>query len=602
MQSPVISSSNARRNHLRLAAVRALASLLLACAAGTAVADQPVSCAAWAPEGAVAALTIHDGVARVGVLRESRVLASFLDSSAYEHLAATPGFLKAQGGMLLLAGSVGIEPWKIAAQVLGKEALLAIYPAPADAKPTVLLVVRVDDRAAASRIFDVVLNMSGATAGGQPAAGRSREVDGIRGYELNKEAFVALAGDYVLFCNRGEFLQRVIESRGKAAGKLDRSPGYLETSKAAQADAIATMFVDVASLRRQMGASWRTKMDNFVGSLLLGGVVGALETAESAAGSLAIEGDALVLRAETRGAAADAPASRVFRAGPSEARDWGRLELPELIGQISLSREWAEFWEQRERLLDAEGLRGLTEFANILTTIMGNLDFSTELLPELSPTMRLIAARQELSGDKPTPELPGLALVLQLKHPEKLAARLESAAMMAMSIINVDMGQKMQPQYQMSMETHGGTRMVVARFPESAEPGLRGVRYNFEPCVCTVADRFIVCTSRRMMERIIDAQARLPEAGAAASRPACGDDVLTLDLAAVVRLLDANRPLLVKNRMLEEDLPEAQAAADVGMFLDIAQALRRLTIRIGPATGGLALSARLEYGEMGRAP
>jgi len=228
-------------------------------------------------------------------------------------------------------------------------------------------------------------------------------------------------------------------------------------------------------------------------------------------------------------------------------------------------------------LLSPDGLRDLLSFASTLTTLMGGLDFSSELLPELQPTLRLLAAAQTWERSAPTPQLPGFALLLHLKDPARLTPKLENAALMTLSIINVDAGQKMRPQYQMQVDNYRGTRLVTARFPDELGPGPRGIVHNFEPSMAAVGDRFVIATSRKMLVGLIDAYEQLPLAGPA---PQAEADALWINMPELCRVLDANHELLVTNRMLEEDLERAAAERQVRILLDGLRTLGRLELGV----------------------
>jgi hypothetical protein len=210
-----------------------------------------------------------------------------------------------------------------------------------------------------------------------------------------------------------------------------------------------------------------------------------------------------------------------------------------------------------------------------------------------------LAARQKFAGPPPTPELPGFALLLHLKDAAKLAPKLENAALMTMSFINVDRGQKMQPQYNIGLDMHGKQRMVTAAFPEDVEPGPRGVRYNLEPAVSVVGDRLLICTSRKMAEDVIDALAKLPEAAGAAAEsagaaPESAADVVRVDLAALREAFEVNREVFIANRMLEADLERAAAVEQVDAFLQAAKLLSDFELKLQRDKDGLSIRARLE--------
>ncbi len=324
---------------------------------------------------------------------------------------------------------------------------------------------------------------------------------------------------------------------------------------------------------------------------MIGGWVEAFRAAEAAAVWLETSDKSIELSGRLVGGKPAGDPQRAFAVKLGERKDWSRFQVPGQIARLEVSRDWFGLWEARESMLDPNGLRDLASFAGTLTTLMGNLDFSSELLAGLNPKWRLLAARQSFEKDKkPTPELPGFALLLHLKSPDKMAPRLENAALMALSILNVDRGQKMQPQYHMGMDEHQGTKIVTARFLEQTEPGPRGMRHNFEPSFAAVADHFILCSSKQLLEDTIDELKKLPDAAKAAG---AATDTLRINIAALKHVLEANREMFVSNRMIEKDEDRKTAAGYVSMFLEPLEYLKNLSVTITQRQGDVSVSARI---------
>lgn len=632
------------RRRLLACHLAAAALVLAAAAAGAWGQDRPRT-ADLVPGDAFLTVTLREGQSRLNALRESRVFKSYLQSPAFAALEQQSKYLQARGGLYMFAGIAGMDPWNLAGQILGEELTIGIGPrggtappptatragdptrppdsslqpvAPRDAdepavqsadaadvaprgqrgapgagsdKPYVLAVFRPADAQAARRIVSAALTMTGALLDGQPVEGRWRDVDGVRVSSLNPEAFVAELDGFVAFCNHRETLERVIRGRAARAESLAAQPLYRRAAEAVPRGAAAWAYVALEPLRRAAGEDFRRKLDNALAAMLLGGWIDAVRSSEAVVAWAEASEEGVSVSGRLIGARLDEPRLKPFFVRDMDARDWSRLALPGLIGEAGLARDWAGLWDVREELMNADGMRGLLNFANTLTTLMGSLDFSGELLPGLRPTLHLVAARQRFEGDPPTPELPGFALLLHMKDPGKLAPRLENAALMALSILNVDRGQKMQPQYQMELAEHRGTRMLTAKFAEQTEPGPRGTRFNFEPSVAAVGDRFVICTSRRMLEDLIDALPGLPQVDAGAAARAV--DALRIDLGALRDVFEANRELFITNRMLEGDLEREPAARQVGMVLDAARMLKDFSVRLEAGQDEVTFAARL---------
>lgn len=578
------------RPHFTIVAI-ALASAILG-SARSAAADSPSHSSDLVPDNVFAALQFRHGRQAVSSFRQSAFLKTYLAGPMHAALSLKPEFMQLRGGVYMFAGMTGLDPWTLAGHVLGEDVTVAIGPRAAGGEPYVLAVMKADDDGALQRVFNGILGLSGLVVGEQADGSRSKVVSGVRGYELNKGAYIARFDGWVVFCNDGPTLERVIAERATSQGKLSSDKVYARAAKMAPAKAPLWGFVNVRAIRAAAGEKFDKRLNNALGAALLAGWVDAFRSADAAAVWIDADDDAIEISARLLGGKRDGESLHVAADDGDRPTDWTGFHLPGQIARLDLSRDWFGLWEARESMLDPNGLRDLASFAGTVTTLMGNLDFSSEFLAGLRPTWRLFAARQTFAeGRVPTPELPGFALLLHLKSPKEMSARLENAAMMAMSMINLDRGQKMQPQFQMNMDRYNGARILSASFAEQTEPGPRGMRYNFEPAFAAVADHFVLCTSRRMLEHTIDALKALPRKAKAVAGGAA--DSLQIDLSALRQALEANREVFIANRMLEQDEDRATASRQVSIFLDVLKFTKDLSVTISPARGGMEISARI---------
>lgn len=542
------------------------------------------------PGDAIATITLRDGAGQIAALRESAWLNRILESEAFDTLRSDPNFLKAQGALYMAAGMAGLDPWKLVGQAFGREATVALLPDPAGRGPVALVIIEPQDTAVARRLLQAALELSGATAGGKPAVDRSRELGDARAFRLAPTLWVAEIGDRVVFASDGERLAR-LPAPGAGSAGVRAAERFAAATRHVPAEAIAWAFVDLRSLREKNPPQDDGRLDNALGGVLLGALTAVAQRADAGVVWIAPERGALTIRGRLIGGPADGDLIELFQPVSADARDWNQLELPGLISNLTFSRDWTGLWDARDQLLNEKGLRGLAEFAGTLTTLMGSFDFSSELLPGLNPSLQFLAARQQFDGTAPTPELPGFALLLHLRDAEKLGPRFESAMLALVGFLNIDAGQKMQPQYQLGIDQHRNVRVLSARFPRQLDAGPPGFRHNFEPCFASVEDRFVVATSRRLLCDLIDAVEKLPTAGDVARSRAA--DVLEVDLRELGRLLIANQELLIANRMLSEDLPRETAAAQIGLLLEAGRLLDRVRIELSPVRDGYELAATL---------
>src|SRR5207248_1481874 len=142
-------------------------------------------------------------------------------------------------------------------------------------------------------------------------------------------------------------------------------------------------------------------------------------------------------------------------------------ELPRGLAHFTLFRDFSQWWTTREGSMTENAVAEFGKFAGVMTTLLGGLDFSDEFLPHVIPGSQLLMARQTFEGrPHPAPALPAFALVLRLKDAAKIGPRLDSAATMAISFINLDAGQKGLPTFLINMEDYRGHKVTWTQYPE----------------------------------------------------------------------------------------------------------------------------------------
>ena len=227
---------------MRSTSYRSIVSLGLAATAllaytRTASADPDATTADLVPKDVLGAVQIRDGKARVGEFRGSALLKAYLGGPTHAAAQLQPQFMQLKGGVYMFAGLAGLDPWTLAAQLLGREATIAIGPRKKGGEPYVLAVIKADDDAAMERIFNAVLGLNGIVADAPPDGARIKELDGVRAYRLKGDAFVARFDGFVVFCNDGGTLEWVIANRSSKENKLAGDQAFRRAAKLAPGDA-----------------------------------------------------------------------------------------------------------------------------------------------------------------------------------------------------------------------------------------------------------------------------------------------------------------------------------------------------------------------------
>lgn len=578
----------------------------------------PRSAATYLPKDALATVVLRDGASQVRAGRAWLDEREFFESITYRRIAENPGFAQAQLGALGLAAAAGLDSLSAFEVLAGREAALGIYKG-SGSGPRVLLVVATHKPAELDRLIHAVHALTGMLKDGKPDEARSREVDGVRVFALSAQECHCRFDDLLLISNDRDLMQAALALRASPDESVAASAAFRATETGLPKDALLWASADLATLRAQIPGAEKLmdRSDNPLGGFLFGGWRQALA-----------QGDSIVLWARARadefaleGAITAREPIKALSKGlaPRELvrQSWSAGDLPRFLGEMTVTRGWAELFADRETLLQLPAAGDVVNFNNSISSLLGGMDFMSDVLPRVAGPTRLILANQDFSASRllPTPELPAFALVTPLKmEGSEFAQRLYSGAQTVVSVINVDNAQQKRPTYLVDTERYRGQRMMTASYPESdaeagmdmdappremkpvpddanpdskpetkspatgSSPARRSVpiRYNFAPAVVVVQDHFVIATSLPLLKDVIDRVLDAKPATASGDAPL---DALVLEAGALATILRANRSELVTQRMLEQDLPKARAEGDIDTVLELVGMTRSLRAR-----------------------
>ncbi len=556
----------------------------------------------YLPVDLVGAAFLRGGDRAVGELYETLEELGVTRSAAWTEILAAP---KLQGPKFAWAGvtaSAGTDALGGLAAMLGSELAVGIRP-PASkpdeggkSDPDWILVAVV-------REPDVVGKMLGSVhaMAGLPDEARTRSIGGVDVHVSKPDLCHAFTGDALLISNRFELLRDSLK-RAKGGGLASTSAFRTAASRVAS-DAIAWLYADGDAIRRLAGVSGpiTPRLEEPLGGLLFGGLAQRVANADLAMAQLRSlpEGGGLRLEAHARSEAALPASHRGFpiAESTSAARGVGS-PVDECMAVMTVERDWADLFAEREALLQLPAAAKMVEFAATMTTLLGGLDFIEEFLPALRGPLQLVATPRDPATTTydAKPLLPAFALVAPVDAPVTAGVpwvrRFESGALMLFAFVNFEASQRGDPNLLIELESVGDARVLSAEFPPPPSRGreARGVRYNFEPAVACVDD-FVVLASTREAAHATVAAIR---AGTFA-RASDGVDALRLDGPLVHALLAKNRDELVANRMLKHDESRdaASTAVDAGLeWLKLVQGVEARS-RLGEKDAEIVLDVRV---------
>lgn len=462
-------------------------------------------------------------------------------------------------------------------------------------------------------LHDEVISLIEADADrkGAPSPVKSAEHNGQTGYAFGKKEAHTIIGDTLVVSNSAEALKRLIDRRADLLDEgtaettkkrrrktLADDPTFVAARKHAAADDAGFAFVRMAPIRLLAGLAKvlgpTAKSGNFVGELLAGGVLGALESADYLAATLKIDDAGLRLAAHLPHDRAGTLKSRTWffapQAGQSAAAP---LRANRTIATLTAYRDVGGMWTARNELFDEATNVGLTQADTNLGLYFSGKDFGSQVLGELQPQWRFIAAARTFGDDgQPVPalKLPSFALVWELKNPESFGPHLQMAFQNIIGITNLDGVQKGRPQLLMKTETRGDAEIQYGTYLLAEKPeGDEGpIHFNFRPACARVGKHFVLGTHVGLVRELCDGLARQPSAEA-------GDDSLALDVRfdELAKSLEANRSLIVGRSMLAAGGDRSEAEAQLDLGLELVRMLEGASLKLVDGEGTLTLEAVL---------
>lgn len=554
-----------------------------------------------AAEASLAALMPDDVIGYVRLSGAGSQLDQFLASDLRRELEALepvkqalahPKWSEFLGHLKNFQDATGKDPVQLLKGLAGKEVLVGARLG--FGGPEFIVVAQTESEKVLEESLQTiksVLEKQGAQVEFSESTHHERKIEFVQG----KFAHARLGSIWAL-SNSMAAVERVIDLvAAKSSSSLQKSAVFSRAKAAHHDNALVSLAV-----RPQFIPNYHVpdKFDNALGSILLGGWLGALDTSELLTASARIVDGALDVKvASFPGEKARGDKAQEKYAGfypeviPSGLRE--RLEKRGVLAVTELHRNLAQWWEHREELLKTSAVGGLIEFTNTMNIFFSPRSFQDEVLPDLGSTIAIVSRNQEYKNLKeaPTPAIPAFAAIFELKNVEESADSMRSAFQSIVAIINIDQANKKKEGMSMMprIEKVGEVDMHTVAFNTSAKSKDKdkkpGMLHNFTPSLAVAGSRVILSSSAELTRILIEELNGMKEAATATAVKAV--DTLAIDGPAVRAILSANREVLIAQNMLENGKSKAQAETEIGLLLDVLKHVR--TLRLHSARKGEAM-------------
>jgi hypothetical protein len=511
----------------------------------------------------------------IGRVQASEYLKTLLTSPQGQAIQKSPQYRKAQAGRKILESQLGMDLWTVGKQLIGGRVAVGLYGKPGQSKPPVVALVQAADPQVLAKLRERLEPLLELVSDQIVTS----EVDGgVHLIDVGGKAFFALHEKWIAATNDRDLLTKTLAlNAGKGKSSLAQDEAFQSMTRLMGADHEGRLFINTHALIEAAGGrtEMRKKMDNPVGSLLLGGIIEMGTRSPYGGLTLDIEEEQFVLTAGVAGnprvlGETYAP----FFANPPETGTRPMPQPPELIGGFTLYRDFGEWYRRREELLQPQILPGFDKFESGLGNLLPGKDFSEDVLPLIGNNITLVAAPQDYShlDGEPGVKLPGFAVIIELAQPKEGAELFQLFFQTFSSILNIQAGQQGRQPWILESETYKDEKITFGRYLQKPSGKRLPLVFNFRPASARVGDQFIISSSLGLCRQLID------DLNKPASKNRVNKNLnLQFHFGPFTDILEANQEFFQAQRIQNGRSPQ-QAQQDVAILLKALRYLKTLDL------------------------
>jgi len=251
-----------------------------------------------------------------------------------------------------------------------------------------------------------------------------------------------------------------------------------------------------------------------------------------------------------------------------------------------LYRDYARFFTERSALFPPEALPAFAEAITNGALFFEGRDLGEEVLPHLSPWMRVVVREPEFAPAlRPEIPLPAAALIAVLDEPE-VGTEWQAAFQTIVSIANLDQAQKGQRGMRLALEREGEVDLSIARFSAPRAGEGVDIRHNLEPTLAVVGRHLVLASHASLARELVRELAGRAPAGEAR-------EFLRVSASALETVLADNHGTLVAKKQVEEGLEASAAAAELKLLAETLGLFERFELALDPARSTLRIELML---------
>lgn len=480
------------------------------------------SLAGSVPSGAVG----YAEISRLGDLlkriQDSSYLQMALSSPQFQGLQKQPQYKQGDAFRRIAETQLGMNLWKLFEELLRDRVAVALYPKSGDtaggpAADVVAIVRGVDTKVLAQlreRIEPLLTLAQDQLVPSDPIDGAPANTTVV---SFKGQVTVALGDSWIVAASTRELLTKAVGlMSGQGQGTLADDASFRTMTEQMGKEHLVRAFVNTDALTKAKGSRLTPeKLDNPLLSMFLGGITELAAGSPYAGLALDVEEDRFVL---TTGIAGDSrkldEAHRVFFSDPDGPGTGSIPQLPSLIAGFTFHLDIANWYKQREKLLEARLLPAFDQFETGIANLLPGKDVGEDIVPLIGKSLTFLAAPQDYShiDGKPGVKLPGFAVVIDLAKPEEGGDLFQMFFQTFSALVNLGAAQQNNQPWVMTSETFKDVQIAYGRYLKRPTGDQLPLVYNFMPASARLGNKFIICSSLATCRQLIDAL-KQPESG-----------------------------------------------------------------------------------------
>jgi hypothetical protein len=517
----------------------------------------------------------------VGPFKDSDYIKLLTSTPQFRELEKTPQFQKADATRKIIEAQLGMDVFKAVEELFSGRIGVAVYPKADNPAGNAVLVLSGANPAVLAQIRQRV----------EPfltLADAQEDVDsfpGVKIFSVHGQAFVAWGDSWLSAASTRELLNKSLALlSGKEKEGLAADESYRAMSATMGSEHPIRAFLNTALLKKIKGGRLLPdKVDNPVVSMIAGGAIELAAVSPYVGLALDVQGDRFTLKTAVAGDSRKLDeAHRVFFSDPAGQGTPDLPQIPSLIGCATVHLDLANWYKQREKLLEARLLPAFDQFETGIATLLPGKDMGEDIVPMIGKNFTFVAATQDFShiDGRPGIQLPGFALMIDLAKPEEGGDLFQLFFQTFSAILNLNASQQKHEPWVMTSESYKDVQISYGRYLKKPKGDQLTIVYNFMPAAARVGNRYLICSSVGTCRQLVDVLKQ--PVTTTATRANRNLDV-ELNPAALAGILEANRQVFVA-RSIQQGADTARAESDFAAALKVVKFFQsfRLSTQVLP--------------------